>query len=74
MRTISKTSVRAIQAVSLVAFIALGACTPQYQNHGYIPPQEDLDEIKVGTDTRESVAEKIGVPTSAGVLDNSGYY
>ncbi|MGC1498171.1 MAG: outer membrane protein assembly factor BamE [Sulfitobacter sp.] len=74
MRTISQISVRAIQATALAAFIALGACTPIYQNHGYIPPQEDLDQIQVGSDTRESVAEKIGVPTSAGVLNSSGYY
>ncbi len=74
MRNFSQTHVRAIRATAVAAFIALGACTPIYQNHGYIPPQEDLDQIQVGSDTRESVAEKIGVPTSAGVLDSSGYY
>lgn len=52
---------------------ALG-CTPQFRNHGYIPPQEDLDLITVGTDTRESVAEKVGVPASSGVLNDGGYY
>lgn len=74
MRTTTKISVRALQAGTCAAFLALGACSPQYKNHGYIPPQEDLDQIQVGSDTRESVAEKVGVPTSGGVLSNSGYY
>ena len=54
--------------------LTLGACTPQYQNHGYIPLQEDLDQITVGKDTRETVAATVGVPASAGLLKNSGYY
>jgi outer membrane protein assembly factor BamE (lipoprotein component of BamABCDE complex) len=54
--------------------LALGACAPQYSNHGYIPPAEDLAQIEVGRDTKESVADKIGVPQSSGVLTNSGYY
>ncbi len=63
---------RTIQSVALC--VVLGACSPTYKNHGYIPPQDQLAEIKVGSDTRESVATKVGVPTSAGVLNTSGYY
>ena len=74
MRITNQTNVRAIKAAAFAAFLTLAACSPQFQNHGYIPPQEDLDQIQVGTDTRESVAEKVGVPTSAGVLNSSGYY
>lgn len=54
--------------------LTLGACAPQYQKHGYIPPQEDLEQITVGKDTRETVAETVGVPASAGLLTSSGYY
>ena len=74
MRTTSQTHVRVITSATFAAFLTLAACSPQFENHGYIPPQEDLGQIKVGTDTRESVAEKVGVPTSAGVLNSSGYY
>jgi len=45
-----------------------------FRNHGYIPNQEDLDEIVVGLDTRASVQDTVGSPTSSGVLDQSGYY
>jgi outer membrane protein assembly factor BamE (lipoprotein component of BamABCDE complex) len=65
---------RIVQAAALVVFLSAAACSPQFRNHGYVPLQEDLDQIKVGSDTRESVAEKVGVPSSGGVLDDSGYY
>ena len=51
-----------------------GACSPIYKNHGYVPPPEDLDKIKVGVDTRDSVVETIGAPSSSGVVRDSGYY
>jgi outer membrane protein assembly factor BamE (lipoprotein component of BamABCDE complex) len=74
MRITNQTNVRVLKATAFAAFLTLAACSPQFQNHGYIPPEEDLEQIQVGSDTRESVAEKVGVPTSAGVLDSSGYY
>ncbi len=54
--------------------VVLGACAAQYRNHGYVPTEEDLAEITVGVDTRETVAEAVGTPSAAGVLDSSGYY
>ena len=74
MRITNQTNVRAIKAAAFAAFLTLAACSPQFQNHGYIPPQEELDLIQVGSDTRETVAQKVGVPTSSGVLNSSGYY
>ncbi|MEM6303139.1 MAG: outer membrane protein assembly factor BamE [Pseudomonadota bacterium] len=64
----------AILAVSLVNLVAVAGCSPTFRNHGYIPPQEELDSIEVGRDTRASVAEKVGVPVSSGVLNDRGYY
>ncbi|WP_299023593.1 outer membrane protein assembly factor BamE [uncultured Sulfitobacter sp.] len=52
----------------------ISACSPQYVNHGYIPPQEELDQIVVGVDTRASVEETIGTPATAGVVNDSGFY
>lgn len=53
---------------------AASACTPVFKNHGYIPPAEDLAEIKVGVDTRDSVLEAVGAPSSSGVVRDSGFY
>lgn len=74
MRTTSRSSLRWARTAVLLTAIGLAGCSPQFRNHGYIPPEEDLAAIEVGSDTRESVAEKIGVPASSGVLNESGYY
>lgn len=61
-----------------VAFVCLcavvWACTPVYQNHGYVPDDTDLAEVKVGVTTREDVATLIGRPASQGLLTDSGWY
>ena len=54
--------------------LALVACTPLVRTYGYVPTEEDLSEIIVGVDTRDTVADVIGAPTSSGVLRESGYY
>lgn len=54
--------------------VSLSACVAEFRNHGYVPAEEDLAEIKVGVDNRDSVVESVGAPSSSGVLDTSGYY
>jgi outer membrane protein assembly factor BamE (lipoprotein component of BamABCDE complex) len=53
---------------------ALASCSATYRNHGFTPSDDELAEIVVGVDTRDSVAETVGPPSSSGILDNSGYY
>lgn len=60
--------------IAMAAILSTSACVATYRNHGYMPPPEQLDEIVVGVDTRDSVAETIGSPSSAGLLSDSGYY
>ncbi len=57
-----------------VLVLAVSGCVAQYRNHGYVPPPDELAKIKPGVDTRDSVAQAIGAPTSSGVLNDSGYY
>jgi len=57
-----------------VAVGTLAACSAVYRNHGYTPTPDELNEIKVGVDTRDSVIEAVGAPSSGGVLDESGLY
>ena len=56
------------------SLLALTACTATYQNHGYVPLEEDLQELVVGVDTRATVDDVIGPPTTSGVLDGGDYY
>ncbi|WP_170564309.1 outer membrane protein assembly factor BamE [Ruegeria atlantica] len=60
--------------VFAACLVVAGACTPIFKNHGYVPPADQLAEIKVGVDTRDSVVETIGAPSSAGLVKDSGFY
>lgn len=61
-------------AVILTAGLAIAGCSAIYRNHGYVPTEEDLAKVTVGVDTRDTVAEAVGVPSVSGVLNESGYY
>ena len=59
----------------LVALVAgLAACAPVYRNHGYVPAEDELALVEVGRDTRETVGEKIGRPSTSGLLNDEGWY
>jgi outer membrane protein assembly factor BamE (lipoprotein component of BamABCDE complex) len=66
----------ALRRVLIAATLTSGlvACSPEFANHGYIPPAEELDQIVVGVDTRASVEDTIGTPSTAGVVNDSGFY
>lgn len=53
---------------------AVSACGPIYRNHGYVPPQEELDQIVVGIDTRSTVEETLGTAGSTSVLEDDALY
>jgi outer membrane protein assembly factor BamE (lipoprotein component of BamABCDE complex) len=59
-------------AVLLAAGIA--ACTPVIRNHGYVPAEDELALVEVGVDTRETVGQKIGRPSTSGLLNDEGWY
>lgn len=57
-----------------LALIILGACSPIYTNHGYVPDQTDLSKIQVGKDTRATVREKIGDPSTTGLMKPAEWF
>lgn len=63
-----------LKASALALCLLAAACTAQFRNHGYMPPEEDVANVIVGVDTRDSVAETLGTPTAGGVLNDGGFY
>ena len=61
-------------ALGLVLALALSACSAVYQNHGYVPSDEELALIEVGKDSRETVAATLGRPSSEGLLNDVGWF
>ncbi|MEZ5779462.1 MAG: outer membrane protein assembly factor BamE [Paracoccaceae bacterium] len=62
------------RGVVALMLVALAACTAQYQNHGYVPRDQDLEKIVVGEATRETVAQAVGRPSSTGLLTGGAWY
>lgn len=61
-------------AMALGAAVAASGCTPIYENHGYVPTEEDLALITVGKSTQQDVATAIGRPSSTGLLQGAGWF
>ncbi|MGR3320670.1 MAG: outer membrane protein assembly factor BamE [Pseudooceanicola sp.] len=71
MPGIRRTCTRAAAAVVLAATVA---CSPIYRDHGFVPLEEDLASVSPGVDTRETVVEKLGAPSTGSVSDGGDYY
>lgn len=67
-----QTSRRGCLMLALVASVA--ACSPIYRNHGYVPSEQELAQVEVGKDTRETVGQKIGRPSTQGLLNDVGWF
>ena len=66
---------RSFALAGVIACAALVAgCSPVVRTHGYAPPAEELADLRVGLDTRASVASKIGRPAGTGVFTDDGWY
>lgn len=61
---------RIARRVALAACLAVGltACAATFTNHGFVPRDDELAEIVVGVDSRETIEETIGRPAATGVL------
>lgn len=65
---------RAIRAALLAAALAAAACSPIFRNHGYTPSDAQLAEIVVGIDTRDTIEEVVGRPSTVGVIEDRAWY
>lgn len=61
--------------IAILGIVMLAGCSAQFRNHGYVPNEEDLMQITPGVDTRASVQDLVGPPSTAGVMtDSANYY
>ena len=68
------TGFRLKSLAAMVGLVLLMGCSATYQNHGYVPPDEDLQQLVVGVDSRAAVDDLIGAPSAAGLLSGGDYY
>ncbi|MFQ1700752.1 outer membrane protein assembly factor BamE [Loktanella agnita] len=63
-----------LRAAGLTGLLLATACSPINRYHGFTPTAAELSRVQVGQSTRESVAERLGPPTSEGLLENNSFY
>lgn len=75
MSSNGSTARASMRRAAMIATICLAAaCTPITRYHGFVPFEEDLAAITVGVDTRETITQTVGPPTSGGVLGEDAFY
>ncbi len=67
-------SMRVLRVLALCGVMSVAACSSTYQNHGYVPPESDLETLVVGVDTRATVDDLIGPPSVSGLVGDGDYY
>ncbi|WP_297774007.1 outer membrane protein assembly factor BamE [uncultured Roseovarius sp.] len=65
---------RLVSAMALCCLILVTGCSATYRNHGYVPLEEDLQNLIVGVDTRATVDDVVGPPSLSGVQADGNYY
>ncbi|OYU19946.1 MAG: cell envelope protein SmpA [Rhodobacteraceae bacterium PARR1] len=73
-RAFAKAQFAKARNAALVAVLIAAACTPVYRNHGYIPAEDELSQVAVGQDTKETVATTVGRPSVEGLLNDNGWF
>jgi len=69
---------RLLRVTAAAVFLACGAaaCSPVQTHNGYSPERNDaaVAEPQVGVDTRETITQRYGSPSSTAVFDQTTWY
>jgi len=63
-------SIPALLAVAM----AVAACEPVRQTHGYVPAETYIKRIKIGEDSRADIVTKVGRPSTTAAFENDEWY
>lgn len=65
---------RVLVPALFIAAMAVAACEPVRQTHGYVPAETYLKRIDVGEDSRADVVSKIGRPSTTATFESDEWY
>ena len=67
--------VRAGGVIALIGCLAVAsACSPTVHSHGYTPRAGELNDIAIGRDTRQSVQQRLGRPSTVSTFTDDEWY
>ena len=65
---------RVLLTASALVLAGVTACAPIRDVRGYVPDEEKVAAVKIGGDTRDSVQEKLGTPSSTATFGDPTWY
>lgn len=65
---------RVVLTGSILAVAGLAACAPIRDVRGYVPDDEKVAAVTIGTDSRDTVQEKLGTPSSTAAFGDPTWY
>lgn len=65
---------RTVALAALLAAVGAAACTPVVRRHGYVPEDQPLSAIQPAVDTKSSVLERYGNPSTAAAFNDDTWY
>ena len=70
----NKQASKLVKLVAVTVLLVVAGCSETIRNHGYVPIESDLQSLTVGVDTRGTVEDLIGKPSSSGVLRGGDWF
>jgi outer membrane protein assembly factor BamE (lipoprotein component of BamABCDE complex) len=61
-------------SATFVLIISATACSKRVNTHGHVLPVQAINSIQVGVDTKDSVRQKLGSPSSVGTFADDRWY
>ena len=58
----------------MLSLLLIGACSPTFENHGYVPSRAELNQLKVGKSSKENVKNLFGSPSSIGLVQDDRWF
>lgn len=65
---------RVLLSASALALAGLSACAPIRDVRGYVPDDEKVASVRIGADTRDTVQDKLGTPSSTATFGDPTWY
>ena len=63
-----------VPAVALAALVLASGCTPVISQRGYLADPVGEASIKVGTDTKQTIQQRLGDPSTSATFTNDTWY
>lgn len=60
--------------IAVAGALAATACAPVIRTHGYVPDDAESQLVQANVDSKDTVLQRLGSPSTTGVFEDTWYY